>query len=157
MWFISCCWEGKWSVRTAGAGLVFKNWVISSQWGHSFVKWSPLHSRHGYFAFLFPLLLSLLVGFGFSYWFLGFLFLFLPFFLLLPEVWILWIELTSTETLGVEGVGVAIWGCLVVFSADGDYIEPTIPSIWVSVGGFVGSVLGRGSWGIKSYNVTDWE
>ena len=109
MWSISCCWEGKGSVRTVGAGFVFKNWVISSQWGHSFVKWSPPHSIHGYFAFLFPLLLSLLVGFVFSCWFLGFLFLALPFFLLLPEVWILWMELTLAETLGFKGVGVEVW------------------------------------------------
>ena len=99
MWSISCCWEGKGSVSTAGAGFDFRNWEISSRRGHSFEKWSPTHSRQGYFAFLFPLSLSLLVFLGFSYWFLGFLFLFLPFFLLLPEVWVLWMELTSVQNL----------------------------------------------------------
>ena len=135
MWSISCCWEGKGSVRTAGAGLVFKNWVISSWQGYFFVKWSPPHRKHGYFTFLFPLSFLLVVGFGFSCWFPGFLFLLLPFFLLLPGVWILWIELTSTKTSGVEGVGVAFWGCLAGFAADGDWIEPTIPSTGTSVGG----------------------
>ena len=151
MWPISCCWEGKGSVSTAGVRLDFKHWDISSRKGHSFEKLSLPHSRQGYFSFLFPLSLSLLVGGGFSYWFLGFLFLFLPFFLLLPEVWVLWIELTSVETLGVEGVGVVVWGCLASFVADGDWIEPTIPSTGTSIGGFARSVLGRGAWGIKSY------
>ena len=54
-------------------------------------------------------------------------------------------ELTSTETLGVEGVGVAVWGCLAGFVADGDWIEPTIPSTGTSAGGLEGSVLGRGA------------
>ena len=45
------------------------------------------------------------------------------------------------ETLGVEGVGVASWVYLVGFTADGDWIEPTIPSIGTSVVGFAGSVL----------------
>ena len=51
-------------------------------------------------------------------------------------------EFTLSETLGVEGVGVEFWGCLVGFAADGDWIEPTIPSTGTSAGGFVGSVLG---------------
>ena len=54
-------------------------------------------------------------------------------------------ELTSAETLGVEGVGVEFWGCLVGFAVDGDWIEPTIPSTGVSAGGLAGSVLGRGA------------
>ena len=120
MWSISCCWEEKGSVSTAGAGFDLRNWDISSRWGHSFEKWSPPHRRHGYFAFLFPLSLSLLVGLGFSYWFPSFLFLFSPFFLLFPEVWVLWIELTSVETLGVEGVRVEFWGWLAGFATDGD-------------------------------------
>ena len=85
MWSISCCWEGKGSISTAGAGLDFKNWEISSWQGTSFEKWSPPHSRQGYFAFLFPLSLSLLVGFGFSCWFPVFLFLVLPFFLFIAR------------------------------------------------------------------------
>ena len=108
MWSISCCWEGKGSVKTQGVGLVFKNWVICSRRGHSFMKWSPPCTRHGYFSFLFPLSFSLMVGFGFSCWFPGFLFLALPFFLLLQGIWVLWMELTSAETLGVEGVGVSL-------------------------------------------------
>ena len=39
-------------MRTAGVGLFFKNWVISSQRGHSFVKWSPPHSIHEFFSFI---------------------------------------------------------------------------------------------------------
>ena len=46
------------------------------------------------------------------------------------------------ETLGVEGVGVVVWGCLEGFTTDGDWIEPTIPSIGTFAGGLVGSVLG---------------
>ena len=61
------------------------------------------------------------------------------------------------ETLGVEGVGVAVWGFLEGFAADGDWIEPTIPSTGTSAGGFTGSVLRRGASGIKSYKVLDWE
>ena len=53
------------------------------------MKWSPPHSKNGYFSFLFPLSLSLMVGFGFSYWFPGFVFLALPFFLLLLGVSVL--------------------------------------------------------------------
>ena len=49
------------------------------------------------------------------------------------------------ETLGVEGVGMEVWGCLVGFAANGDWIEPTIPSTGTSAGGLVGSVLGRGA------------
>ena len=49
------------------------------------------------------------------------------------------------ETLGVEGVGVVVWGFLIDFSTDGNWIEPKIPSTRTSVGGFVGSVLGRGA------------
>ena len=49
------------------------------------------------------------------------------------------------ETLGVEGVGVAVWVCLAGFATDGDWIEPTIPSTGISVGGLVGTVLGRGA------------
>ena len=45
------------------------------------------------------------------------------------------------ETLGVEGV--AGWVCLVGFAADGDWIEPTIPSTGTSAGGLAGSVLGE--------------
>ena len=155
MWSISYCWEGKGSVRTATTGLVFRNWLISSQWGHSFMKWSPLHRRHGNFTFHFPLSLLLMVGFGFSYWFPGFLFLDLPLFLLLLGVCVLWMEFTSVETLGVEGVGVEVWGCLAGFVVGRDWIEPTIPSTRVSAGGLAGLVLGRGAWGIKSYNVLD--
>ena len=51
-------------------------------------------------------------------------------------------ELTLAKTLGVEGVEVAVWGCLAGFVADGDWIEPTIPLIGASAGGFVGSMLG---------------
>ena len=51
-------------------------------------------------------------------------------------------ELTSAETLGVEGVGVVVWVCLVGFTADGDWIEPTIPSTGTSAGDLAGSVLG---------------
>ena len=47
------------------------------------------------------------------------------------------------ETLGVEGVGVAIWVCLVGFPANRDVIEPTIPSTGNFVGGLVGSVWGE--------------
>ena len=49
------------------------------------------------------------------------------------------------ETLGVEGVGVAVWVFLAGFTVDGDWIEPTIPSIGTSAGGLAGSVLGRGA------------
>ena len=49
------------------------------------------------------------------------------------------------ETLGVEGVGVVLWGFFDGFSTDGDWIEPTIPSTGISAGGFAGSVLGRGA------------
>ena len=49
------------------------------------------------------------------------------------------------ETLGVEGVGVAVWGFLVGSSANGDWIEPTIPSTRTSADGFAGSVLGLGA------------
>ena len=48
------------------------------------------------------------------------------------------------ETIGVEGVGVEVWGCLESFTADGDWIEPTIPSTGTSAGGFAGSVLRKG-------------
>ena len=150
MWSINCCWEGKGSVSIVGAGFDFRNWEISSWRGHSFEKWSPLHRRCGYFSFIFPLSLSLLVGLGVSCWFLGFLFLFLPFFLSLPEVWVLWIELNSAETLGVKGLGVVVWGFLAGFAIDRDYIEPTIPSTGTSASGLAGSVLGWGAWGIKS-------
>ena len=135
MWSTSCWWEGKGSVSTVGAGLDFRNWEISSRQGHSFEKWSPPYNRQGYLAFFFPLSLSLLVDRGVSGWFPCFLFHFLPLFLLL-EVWVLWIELTSTETLGVEGV--AVWVCSTSFAADGDWIEPTIPSTGTSTGGLVG-------------------
>ena len=54
-------------------------------------------------------------------------------------------ELNSAETLGVEGVGVEVWGFLAGFAIDRDWIELTIPSIGVSTGGFAGSVLGRGA------------
>ena len=54
-------------------------------------------------------------------------------------------EFTSVETLGVEGVGVEVWGCLTGFAVGGDWIEPTIPSTGVSAGGLEGSVLGRGT------------
>ena len=47
-------------------------------------------------------------------------------------------ELNSVKTLGVEGVGVAVWDCLACFAADGDWIEPTIPSIGTSTGGLAG-------------------
>ena len=47
-------------------------------------------------------------------------------------------ELTSVETLGVEGVGVAVWGSLAGFAADRDWIEPTIPSTSTSAGGLAG-------------------
>ena len=50
-------------------------------------------------------------------------------------------DLTSMETLGVKGVGVAVWGCLVGFVADRDWIEPKIPSTGTFDGGLVGSVL----------------
>ena len=108
------------------------------------MKWSPTHSRHGYFSFLFPLSFSLIVCFGFSCGFPGFLFLDLPFFLLLLSVCVLLMEFISAETLGDEGVGVEVWGCLVGFAADGDWIEPTIPSTGTSTGGLAGSVLGQG-------------
>ena len=49
------------------------------------------------------------------------------------------------ETLGVEGVGVEGWGFLLGFAVGRDWIEPIIPSTGTSVGGFVGSVLGRGA------------
>ena len=49
------------------------------------------------------------------------------------------------ETLGVEGAAMVVWGCLAIFSADGDWIEPPIPSTGNSAGGFAGSVLGRGA------------
>ena len=66
-------------------------------------------------------------------------------------------ELTSEETLGVEGVGVVVWVCLAGFVANEGWIEPTTPSTGVTAGGLVGSVLGRGACGIKSYNILDWE
>ena len=59
-------------MSTVGAGFDFRNWEILSLQGHSFEKWSPSHSRHGYFSFLFSLSLSLLVGLGFSCWFFRF-------------------------------------------------------------------------------------
>ena len=51
-------------------------------------------------------------------------------------------EFTSVETLGVEVVWVEVWGYLVGFTIDGDWIEPIIPSTRVSVGGLAESVLG---------------
>ena len=147
MWSTSCCWEGKGSVSTASAGLDFKNWEISSQRGHSLENWSPSHNRQGYLVFLFPMLLSLWVDCGASYWFPGFLFRFLLFFLL-PEVWVLWIKLTSVETLGVKWV--ICWVLLAGFTMDGDWIEPMISSIGTYVDGLAGSVLGWGAWGIRS-------
>ena len=51
--------------------------------------------------------------------------------------------LIIAETLGVEGVGVEVWGCLVSFIVGGDWIEPTISSTGVSTGGLAISVLGR--------------
>ena len=47
------------------------------------------------------------------------------------------------ETLGVEGVGMEVWGWLAGFSIDEDWIELKIPSIGVSASGLVGTVLGR--------------
>ena len=44
-------------------------------------------------------------------------------------------ELTLVETLAVEEVGVAVWGCLAGIATDGDWIEPTIQSIGTSTGG----------------------
>ena len=52
-------------------------------------------------------------------------------------------ELTSVETLGFEGVGVVVWGCLAGFTIDRDWIEPKIPSIGTSAGGLAGLVLGK--------------
>ena len=49
------------------------------------------------------------------------------------------------ETLGVEGIGVEVWGGLVGFTADRDWIEPTIPSTDTYASGLAGSVLGRGA------------
>ena len=144
IWSTNCCWEGKGSVSTAVAGLDFKNWEISSWRGHSFEKRSPPHNRQGYLAFLFPMLLSLWVDCEVSYWFPGFLFRFLPFFLL-PKVWVLWIELTSTETLGVKGV--TVWVCLAGFTVDGDLIEPKIPSTGTSL--WMGT-RGKVSAGVRS-------
>ena len=54
-------------------------------------------------------------------------------------------EFTSAKTLGVEGVGVEVWGCLAYFSIGGDWIELTIPSTRVFAGALVGSVLGKGA------------
>ena len=49
------------------------------------------------------------------------------------------------ETLGIEGVGVAVWGYLVGFVTDGDWIEPVVLSIGTSASGFAGSMLGQGA------------
>ena len=49
------------------------------------------------------------------------------------------------KSLGVEGVGVGVWVFLAGFVVGGDWIEPTIPSTGVYVGGLKGSVLGRGA------------
>ena len=46
------------------------------------------------------------------------------------------------KTLGFEAVGVVVWGFLVGFVIDRDWIEPTISSTGTSVGGLVGLVLG---------------
>ena len=54
-------------------------------------------------------------------------------------------EFTSAETVGVERVVVKALGFLVGLAVDEGYTEPTIPSTGVSVGGLVGSVLGRGA------------
>ena len=86
MWSISCCWEAKGSMSTTGVGFDFRNWEISSRRGHSFVKYSPMHSIHGYLDFLFPLSFSLVVGFGFSCGFPSFLFLILPLFFIIARV-----------------------------------------------------------------------
>ena len=112
IWSMNCCWYGKGFVSTAGVGLVFKNLLISSRRGHSFVKWSPPLNRQGCLAFLFPLLsFSVAESLVFSSWFLGFLFFPLPFFLL-PGVWVLWIAFTLVENAGVEGAVVElIYAC----------------------------------------------
>ena len=157
MWSTSCCWEGKGSVRTAGVGLLFKNLLISSRRGNSFMKWSPPHNRQGYLAFLFPLLsFSRAVGLGFSCWFMGFLFFPFPFFLLSDDC-ILWIAFTSVETVGLEGTVMEGIGFLVAFTADRGWIEPITPSTGVYAGGLDKSMLGRGAWGIRPYKVLDWE
>ena len=121
------------------------------------MKWSPPHNRQGYLDFLFPLLsFSGAIGLGFSCWFPGFLFLPFPFFLL-PDDCVLWIAFTSTKTIGLEGTGVEVLGCLAALTVDGGWIEPIKPSTGVYASGLVGSVLGRGAWGMRSYKVPDWE
>ena len=71
--------------------------------------------------FLFPLLsFSVVVALGFSYWFPGFLFLPLPFFLLLG-VSILWIAFTLVETIGVERLVAEALGFLASLAADEVY------------------------------------
>ena len=83
IWSINCYWERNGSVSTASIGLLFKNLLISSRQGHSFMKWSPPHNKQGYLAFLLPLLSFFgAIALGFSCWFPGFLRFYFPFFLL---------------------------------------------------------------------------
>ena len=96
------------------------------------------------------------VALGFSCWFPGFLFFNLPFFLL-PSVFVLWIEFTSTKTIGVEGVVAESFCCLEGLAVDEGLIKPTTPSTGVSAGGLAESMLGRGASGIRSYRVSDYE
>ena len=51
-------------------------------------------------------------------------------------------EFTAVKTLGVEGVGVEVLGCLEGFFIGRDWIEPTIPSTGVFASGLAGYVLG---------------
>ena len=157
IWSINYCWDVKGSVSTTGVGLLFRNLLICSGRGHSFMKWSPPHNKKRYLAFPFPLLsFSVVVTLGFSSWFLGFLLLYLPFFLLIG-FFILWIAFTSVATIGAEGVAIKGLCCLEGLDVDEGYIELTTRSTGVFACGLEGSMLGGGAWRIRSYIVLDWE
>ena len=64
-------------------------------------------------------------------------------------------EFTLAKTIREEGIEVGILCFLVGLAADEGWIEPTTPSTRIFESGLVGSVLGQGAWGIRSYRVSD--
>ena len=115
------------------------------------MKRSSPHKRQGYLSFLFDFdSFSQVVVFGFSCWFLDFLDFPLPLFLL-PGDCEDCTSFTSTKIVEVDELARDELFYLACFIVDGGWIVPTTPYIGLLAVGLVGSVLGKGAGGIKSY------